>query len=368
MILFRTILPLLFAASTANARDFDNNSIRQAVNDWLEDPEAATTQYGPIERWKTWQVTDMSRLFQGAESFSANLNGWNTAAVTDMHHMFAGCAAFESPLDAWNVESVTDFSHMFYGAKSFTGSSLGTWTTTSAQTMEQMFLGATNFVGPENLQDWDTSRVTSMYAMFFQATSFDQPVDNWNMTSVKNTNSLFEGASKFSQRVCWPKMNPYAKCFQCFCGTSGAEFDIDSSCTASFHPSILAYSQACDPDDILEDIVENQVFSRPEGDEFVGDLGVSGGGIDGIAGLPSLGGLTDTEPEEADIASNTNPDGSDSATTTEEESTLETGDRGIDQPGDSMVIAAAQQEESGARSSRLVVSFLALLAFTTMFC
>ena len=140
MISARYLLPLCFVWVLAHARDFDTDTIRVAVSDWLEDPKAATTKYGaPIEEWKTWRVTDMAHLFQGAENFTANLKGWDTSSVTDMNHLFAGCSSFDSPLDSWDVSAVTDFSLMFYGASSFTGDSLGNWDTSSVESMEQMF-------------------------------------------------------------------------------------------------------------------------------------------------------------------------------------------------------------------------------------
>lgn len=343
-------LPLIWAL--AHARDFDSDTIRVAVSDWLDDPEAATTKYGaPIEDWKTWRVTDMSRLFQGAENFTANLNGWDTASVTDFNHMFAGCPSFDSPLDGWDVSHVTDFSLMFYGASKFTGETLGAWDTSSAESMEQMFLRATNFVGPENIEDWNVSSVTSMYAMFFEASSFNRPVNNWDMTNVRYTNSIFEDAKSFTQQVCWSTTNPRARFFQGFCGTKGAAFESDSSCSNQIHPSMRAYSQACDPDDLLEEIVATQTFDRPADIENLG-LDASGGFIDAIAGLPSLGSLAD--PEEAGtLDGNGTADGDVSG-------------RGV---GDFVVIAAAQREISAAdswSSARPWVSLLSTLALMTV--
>jgi len=43
--------------------------------------------------------------------------------------------------------------------------------------MAVMFFGATSFNQP--LNNWDVSQVTDMEAMFYQATSFNKPLDNW---------------------------------------------------------------------------------------------------------------------------------------------------------------------------------------------
>lgn len=44
----------------------NDDSIRIAVKDWLEDPLKAEAIYGHISGWDTSEVTDMSWIFQGA--------------------------------------------------------------------------------------------------------------------------------------------------------------------------------------------------------------------------------------------------------------------------------------------------------------
>jgi surface protein len=261
-------------AANAFAMDLDNDGIRRAVALWLSDKESAEAQYGPMEEWSTWQVTDLSSLFQGATTFDANLDSWDVSSVTDMKYLFAGCQTFNSNLASWNIQQVTDLSFSFSGATNFTGESLGSWRPESAVTMEQMFLGATNFVGPSNLGLWNVSRVKSMRGMFLGATSFDRDISGWDLSNVESTDSLLEGASSFSQRVCWDPINPKARFFQAFCGTQGG-FDLSpGSCPSLLaNPYITAYSRACDPTDVLESITETQVFGRPEGDFTSGGLG-----------------------------------------------------------------------------------------------
>ena len=43
-----------------------------------------------------------------------------------------------------------------------------------------MFNRATSFNQP--LNNWDVSKVTSMESMFWGATSFNQPLNNWNVS------------------------------------------------------------------------------------------------------------------------------------------------------------------------------------------
>ena len=46
--------------------------------------------------------------------------------------------------------------------------------------MGGMFRHATSFNQP--LNDWDVSNVTDMEQMFLDATSFNQPLNNWNVS------------------------------------------------------------------------------------------------------------------------------------------------------------------------------------------
>lgn len=270
------VLSSVSVSVSVSALDFDNGSLRRAVTEYLEDSAAATAEYGPMNDWSTWKVTDTSRLFQGATDFDGDIADWDMSSVTTMHHMFAGASSYtgtsslsspsSSSIGDWNVGSVVDFSYMMADTQAFDGRTIGRWDTSQALTMEQMFLRATAFVGPETLQDWDVSDVTNMFAMFYGATAFNRPVDHWKVDNVVRMNSLFEGASSFSQEICWDTMSPAARCFQCFCGAApAASFSQNGgSCKSRIHPSVVAYSEACSKNDAFEVELESLVFERPE--------------------------------------------------------------------------------------------------------
>ena len=66
-------------------------TIRYAVQDYLadgDDKQTIVAKYGEISNWDTSRVTDMSSLFEYAESFNQPLNNWNVSNVTDMDDMF----------------------------------------------------------------------------------------------------------------------------------------------------------------------------------------------------------------------------------------------------------------------------------------
>ena len=52
--------------------------------------------------------------------------------------------------------------------------------------MNWMFYGAISFNQP--LNNWDVSNVTNMWSMFKNASSFNQPLNNWNVSNEKSQN------------------------------------------------------------------------------------------------------------------------------------------------------------------------------------
>jgi len=122
---------------------FNNEKIREAVKEWLENPEKAETQYGDISNWDTSEVTDMSNLF-----FLAN--------------------TFNEPIGSWDVSNVINMFSLFFKATSFN----------------------------QDISNWNVSNVTNMHSMFLEAKSFNQSLNNWNVSSVINIRSMFSEAHK----------------------------------------------------------------------------------------------------------------------------------------------------------------------------
>lgn len=114
---------------------FTNAMLRDAVNLWFTDRDAAVEQYKDISEWRVYQVTDMSGLFKNRD-FSDDLSRWVVSSVTDMSSMFEG-STFNGDISDWQVINVESMSRMFM--KSKFNSPIRYWNVTNVRNMSQMF-------------------------------------------------------------------------------------------------------------------------------------------------------------------------------------------------------------------------------------
>jgi surface protein len=206
--------------------------------------------------WDVSSVTDMNNMFNSASAFNQPIGNWDVSSVTDMNNMFNNAQAFDQPINtqevtvngstytAWDVSSVSDMSYMFSqnGQSAAFNQSIGNWDVSSVTTMDSMFTGLTAFNQPIPTQEvtvngstytaWDVSSVSDMTSMFqdsgfnngqtnnegtaplywdvskvnsmismFNAPVFNQPIGNWNTSSVYNMQYMFYGATAFNQSI-----------------------------------------------------------------------------------------------------------------------------------------------------------------------
>ena len=62
-----------------------------------------------------------------------------------------------------------------------------------------MFNNARSFNQP--LNNWNVSNVRSMRGMFQNAKSFNQPLNNWNVSNVTDMNEMFWDATSLERRL-----------------------------------------------------------------------------------------------------------------------------------------------------------------------
>ena len=177
---------------------FNNDTIREAVNEWLKNEELAEIKHGHISNWDTSEVTDMNNMFSYISSFNQDLSSWDVSNVTNMKSMFDGAEEFNQPIGDWDVSNVTNMKSMFDDAESF-NQPIGCWDVSNVRDMSFMFLDAESFNQP--IGDWDVSNVTDMGCMFMNAKSFNQPIGNWDVSNVTNMDSMFDNAESFNQSL-----------------------------------------------------------------------------------------------------------------------------------------------------------------------
>merc|ERR1711935_327341 len=94
---------------------------------------------------------------------------------------------------------------MFYDAVAF-NQPLNDWDVSSVTTMAYMFYHANDFNQPLNA--WDVSSVTSMRYVFYCSSgyatcAFNQPLNDWDVSSVTNMEYMFWYAAAFDQDLGW---------------------------------------------------------------------------------------------------------------------------------------------------------------------
>ena len=183
---------------------FNNETLKQAVKEWIDNPDTAKTKYGHISNWDVTCVTNMSELFFNTTSFNEDIGDWDVSKVTDMRKMFFDAISFNKDIGNWNVSSVIDMSYMF-GAWSKTSFNqhIGKWDVSKVINMTNMFFNATSF--NQDIGEWNVNSVTNMRRMFYSdidtcTSTFNQHIGKWDVSKVNNMEGMFAGTS-FNQYI-----------------------------------------------------------------------------------------------------------------------------------------------------------------------
>ncbi len=150
---------------------------------------------GNLSNWDVSTITNMRRMFRKAGNFNQDLSNWDVSNVTNMNAMFSEATNFNNngvPLSWGNkTGNVTDFTQTFHKCWSF-NQPLNDWDVSSAISMTSMF-GNTH-VFNQSLDNWDVSNVTTMDKMFTGAWDFNQNLSNWDVSNVTTTYWMFKEA------------------------------------------------------------------------------------------------------------------------------------------------------------------------------
>ena len=166
-----------------------------------------------LSNWYMNNKTELGSMFNGCYVFnnggSDGIKNWNVSNCIDFANMFGNARAFNQPIGNWNVSSAQYMSFMFGAAWSF-NQDIGSWNVSNVTTMARMFDSARDFNngGSDSIRNWDISSNTSMYLMFGrgsfsgdQPTLFNQPIGDWDTSSVTNMSSVFHQNTTFDQDI-----------------------------------------------------------------------------------------------------------------------------------------------------------------------
>jgi len=209
----------------------NNKTIKKAISKYSEGDESI---YGPIELWRTNEVTNGKDLFSilcdsgMAWSFNADISGWDMMGVTTMEAMFEYCHIFNADISQWDVANVESLTSTF-DEDYFFDQAIGGWDISNNKSLQKTFQYAEFFKA--DLKGWDTWKVTDMSHTFEGALWFDANLSDWVITRVTTMYAMFRAAEHFTGKLCW-RPSPSVNTYSMFTGTrSGKLQDDESKCS-----------------------------------------------------------------------------------------------------------------------------------------
>jgi surface protein len=158
--------------------------------------------------WNTSNITNFSYAFGNCGVFnnggSPDINNWNTSSATTLAALFQNCLNFNQPVGNWNTSNVTDMGSTFYGCTPF-NQNLSSWNTSKVTNFSSMFYLDVNYnnLGDSGINNWDVSKCINFNSMFLNAYKFNQPLGNWNFSTISNftLSSTLSGTREFDQNL-----------------------------------------------------------------------------------------------------------------------------------------------------------------------
>ena len=134
-----------------------------------------------------------------AETTHGHVGTWDTSDVTNMEKLFYDCKTFNEDISAWNTGKVTSMHGLFW--RTAFNQPLESWDVSNVKDMSRMFSDDAKFNQP--LNGWTTTSLESTQAMFYYAETFNQPLDRWDTSALTSMNNMFECVKDFDQDLGW---------------------------------------------------------------------------------------------------------------------------------------------------------------------
>jgi Mycoplasma protein of unknown function, DUF285 len=139
----------------------------------------------------------MNFIFCNALVVNSNLSGWDVSNVKDMSFIFNYATIFQGiGVEMWNTSRVETMVAMFCNASSF-NANLSQWDVSKVKNTDSIFWGAVSFKG-NGIGSWNTSQIEIMDSMFDTTISFDANLSKWDTSKVVNFDYMLNYASSSS--------------------------------------------------------------------------------------------------------------------------------------------------------------------------
>ena len=74
---------------------FDNNTLREGVNAWIENSITAEGTYGLISDWDVSLGTDFSLMFRHNPDFNIDISNWDVSSGINFDSMFYDATSYK---------------------------------------------------------------------------------------------------------------------------------------------------------------------------------------------------------------------------------------------------------------------------------
>lgn len=156
-------------------------------HEYRNDSNYTITVMGELTRYGTKQQNRYETVID-------SISSWGDLGLTSLAYAFYQGGSIES-LPEKLPETVTDISGMFSECDTIIPDLRG-WDVSRVKNMDSLFLKVYTFTG--DVSNWDVSSVESMKGMFYADSLFNGDLSNWNVGNVTDMSYMFVGAKSFN--------------------------------------------------------------------------------------------------------------------------------------------------------------------------
>lgn len=189
----------IITTGIVNTNSINTYIITYSVTDGANNTTTASRQINVIEDINNPVYLDPNEITIKAKEWSevgdtGNINGvlYTVVDLLTLKNMI------ENGDDVTKLATtkVTNMNLLFYNENSF-NQNIENWDVSNVTTMYAMFWNAASF--NNSIKYWDVSNVAVFRNMFSNATNFNQNIEDWDVSNVISTRGMFSNASAYNQ-------------------------------------------------------------------------------------------------------------------------------------------------------------------------